>query len=207
MTIASNIDGLGTVYADDYEVGDYTLFGNDVDNTYDDASFFASRTWKGAYDSDWDDDRNWTRRSVPDATTDVSIHKRLLYGNDPVINNVTGEGKNFTINSNNSLTVTGAGTLTVDGVQIINAYGASMTVDGGNCNITGTQVINQGTFNIQNGSDVSVTVPSLTNQGTISLSGDNNSLTITGDLNMANGSTLNIQGDSNVEIKEAGGQK
>ena len=72
----------------------------------------AGKFWTGCTSTDWNTPGNWSEASVPVATDDVVISVTAI--NQPIIS-TTAVAKSVVVNSGASLSVTGAGSLSIDG--------------------------------------------------------------------------------------------
>lgn len=141
-------------------------------------------TWTGSGDADWSNAANWTA-GVPDALDDVTIPD---VATDPVISS-SALAKSVTINSGAVLTITSAGTITINGstMQGILNNGtidnAGIMILGSTSNIGQTGIRNNGVINNQNGASITINRSlgraihnysgTFTNRGTITLGSTN----------------------------------
>ncbi len=109
-------------------------------------SLFSQTTWDGSAGTDWNNAANWSA-GIPDAADNVTIPN---VANDPTLSTAGAVAQSVTVQSGGVLTITSAGTLTIDGA----------TVQG---------ILNQGTVNnsgtITIGTAVSGGVYGLNNHG------------------------------------------
>ena len=126
LTIASDIDGNGTVDAETYSTGNNTVFGLTL-TADDNGRSKSSRTWKGETSTNWFDSNNWEGNKAPPTTSqDVSIDPKTPINMPEIGVNGGGnaaESKNLTLGKGSSLNLTSGslnsnGTIKLDGDEL-----------------------------------------------------------------------------------------
>lgn len=108
----------------------------------------GTTTWTGNLSTDWNSSGNWTA-GIPTATQEVVIPDVT---NDPILNTATGLAKTITIQSNGSLTIDAAGTLTINNSAVQGIYNQGTVQNNGTITIGSTATVgmygiyNSGTF-------------------------------------------------------------
>ena len=153
--------------------------------------------WTGAAGSNWNTSGSWSNSINPQSSTTVAIDNGTN-GSSPVLTNpatIAGLIVGNT-NSNNSMTVAGGGSLTVNGPVVVglgsNSASNTLTVNGGTINSTGNLYVGSNgpnnTMVISNGASVTVASNTYIGFGTNSTG---NLLSINGG-SLSNGGTVNI---------------
>ena len=208
ITLNSDITGNGTIFAQTYEIGDFTVFGV---SSPPEATFISAYNWDGdAGNNDWDDGNNWSNGKVPNNGTDVTIDPGTPEGNYPSISD-NGNCKSLILNANTKFYIETGGNLQVKGS--VNIYDeAEMSITDGLLSTTdkkkGTFDSDGGSLSVQNNGGVDINNYMKFVSGSV-VNTDNSDFSIEGELQFRNTTATldNCRGQVKGKIRvENGGE-